>query len=74
MPADDMDEDDFDLEDVSSLGGDMVSVLKQVNLLSDNDSAVLPAKLSSELIAGVLQVETVELVETTDIEEAKKYN
>ena len=57
-----------DLDDVSSLVGDMITVIKWMNLLSENDSAVLSAKLSAEMIAGVIQDETVQLIETTDVE------
>jgi hypothetical protein len=61
-------EENFDLDDVSSLVGDMITVIKWMNLLSENDSAVLSAKLSAEMIAGVIQDETVQLIETTDVE------
>jgi len=71
IPAEDINDDGFDLDDVSSLTGDMITVLKWINLLSDSDSAILSAKLSAEMIAGVLQDDKVELIETTDIEKNK---
>lgn len=69
--TDQIDGDNFDLDEVSSLTGDMVTVVKWINLLSNNDSAVLTAKLSAEMIAGILQDDEVKLIESTDVEKNK---
>ena len=69
IPANDLDEDDFDLDEVSALTGDMMTVLKWTNLLSGSDNAIFSAKLSAEMIAGLLLDDNIELLETTDKEE-----
>ena len=69
LPIDGLDEDDFDLDGVSALSGDMMTVLKWANLLTANDSAIFSAKLSAEMIAGLLLDDHIELLETTDKEE-----
>lgn len=59
-------ESDFDVSELTSLGGDMIKVLKWVNMLSPHDSAVVTAKLSAEMVAGALQNPAVALVETLE--------
>ncbi len=55
---------DFDVSEITSLAGDTIKVLKWANMLSPHDSAVVTAKLSAEMIGGVLQDTSIPLIET----------
>lgn len=57
-------EDTFEISEITTLLGDMNKVLKWANMLSPHDSAVVTAKLSAEMLAGVIQDPSVKLTET----------
>ncbi|NVK84454.1 MAG: hypothetical protein HWE21_09035 [Cytophagia bacterium] len=63
--AEDID-DTIDLDEVSALAGEMITITKWMNLLSNEDSAILSAKMSAEMIAGIVQDSSVELIQRTE--------
>ncbi|SFC11823.1 hypothetical protein SAMN04487891_10655 [Flagellimonas taeanensis] len=62
--ATDNEEDSFEISEITALLGDMNKVLKWANMLSPHDSAVVTAKLSAEMLAGVIQDPSVKLTKT----------